>query len=121
MSRSSHFMAGMAAHEAGQNAEALRLIESCAATGDPVACYLLALWYRTGEGVIADHDRSERWMRALVRLAESGHAEAQWQLGQCLRFGDLFPLDIGRANHWLEFAAENGWAEAQDHLAWYLE
>lgn len=60
-------------------------------------------------------------MTALVRLAEADNAEAQWELGQSMRFGDVFPLDIPEANYWLQRSAENGWGEAQHHLAWYLE
>ena len=42
-------------------------------------------------------------------------------MGQNYRFANLLPLNIGRANYWLERAAEGGHAEAQHHLAWYYE
>lgn len=121
MSRSEEFLSAMAAYDEGRNADALQLVERCALRGDPVACYLAALWHRNGEGTAVNEVQSERWMRELEKLAESDNAEAQWELCQYLRFGDVFPLDIKRANHWLERAAENGWGEAQHHLAWYLE
>lgn len=120
-SRSLQFMAAMAAYDANREAEALRLMEVCAAEGDPVACYLAALWHRNGEGTIADDVKSSYWQQQLVRLAESGNSEAQWELGQYLRFGDVFPADVQEANRWLEQAAQSGCGTAQHHLAWYLE
>lgn len=121
MSRSSEFMAAMSAYDEDRNEDALRLMENCAELGDPVACYLTALWYRNGEGIPTDLQRSGEWLRRLEKLADHGNVEAQWEVGQHYRFGDLLPLNIGRANRWLEAAAENGWGEAQHHLAWYLE
>lgn len=111
----------MAAYEADHEADALRLMEACAARGDPVACYLAALWYRNGEGTPADEAQSIHWQQQLVRLAETGGAEAQWELGQRLRFGDVFSMDVPMANQWLEESAEGGFGPAQHHLAWYLE
>jgi TPR repeat protein len=121
MSRSIQFMAAMAAYDADQEAKALELMENCASQGDPVACYLTALWYRNGDGAPASADQSKRWMQELARIAESDDAEAQWELSCKYRWGNLVPTDHALANHWLERAAENGWSEAQHHLAWYLE
>ena len=42
-------------------------------------------------------------------------------MGQNYRFANLLPLNIERANYWLERAAEGGYGEAQHHLAWYFE
>jgi TPR repeat protein len=114
-------MAAMAAYDADQEAKALELMENCASQGDPVACYLTALWYRNGDGAPASADQSKRWMQELARIAESDDAEAQWELSCKYRWGNLVPTDHALANHWLERAAENGWSEAQHHLAWYLE
>jgi TPR repeat protein len=121
MERSVEFIAALQASDDGHHAEAARLMEQCALKGDPVACYFMALWYRDGEGVRASAAQSKHWMQEMERLAEADNAEAQWELGQSLRFGNLSPSDIGRANYWLERAATNGWGEAQHHLAWYLE
>jgi len=121
MSRSAQFSAAMRASESGRPAEAVQLMAQCAKDGDPVACYLLAFWFQDGEVVPVDKEQSERWMREMERLAESGNPEAQWELGQSIRFGNLFQQDIARANHWLERAAENGWGDAQHHLAWFLQ
>jgi uncharacterized protein len=111
----------MRANDEGRYADAARLMEQCARKGDPVACYFMALWSRDGEGVAASSAQSERWKQEMERIAGSGDAEAQWELGQSLRFGNVFAFDIQRANYWLERAAESGWAEAQHHLAWYLQ
>lgn len=121
MVRSAEFMAALQANDEGRLADGAKLMERCAAKGDPVACYFMALWYRDGEGVAVSMASSERWMKEMHRIAEAGDAEAQWELGQSLRFGNVFPCDIRRANYWLERAAENGWGEAEHHLAWYLE
>lgn len=121
MARSDMFMAAMAAYDADREAEALRLMEVCASQGDPVACYLTAFWYRNGEGAPPSMKKCEHWLKELVRLAEANNAEAQWELGSKYRWGNLFPVDMQSANHWLERAAESGWGEAQHHLAWYLE
>lgn len=121
MKRSADFISAMQASDEGRHADAARLMERCAKRGDPVACYFMALWCRDGEGVRASDVQKQHWMDELERLAESGHSQAQWELGQSLRFGNVFSHDIRRANCWLERAAESGWAEAQHQLAWYLE
>jgi TPR repeat protein len=119
--RSKQFDAAMAAYDKGHEAEALALMERCALESDPVACYLTALWYQNGEGAPASDALSKRWLHELVRLAKSGNAEAQWEISCRYRWGSLLPCDNAAANMWLERAAQNGWGEAQHHLAWYLQ
>lgn len=121
MGRSKQFLAAMDAYNADRPELALGLMEECARQGDPVACYMTALWYRKGEGTRPDVDRSAVWSARLEELAQLGDLEAQWEVGQHYRFGDLLPLNITRANHWLERAAEGGYGEAQHHLAWYFQ
>jgi TPR repeat protein len=121
MSRSAQFMAAMNAYDEYRNEEALRLMENCAERGDPVACYLAALWYRNGEGAKVDLKRSNELMGRLELLAQGGDNEAQWELSCKFRWGNLISIDIAQANHWLETAAEGGHGDAQHHLAWYLE
>ena len=99
----------------------MRLMQACARAGDPVACFMVALWYRKGEGAPASLAQSARWLERREELAEQGDAEAQYELGMDHRFGNLVPLNIARANYWLERAADAGWGEAQHHLAWYFE
>lgn len=120
MSRSPEFSAAMKAYDEDRNAEALRLMESCAERGDPVACYLAALWYRNGEGTAVSLKRSNELMHRLETLAEAGDIEAQWELSGKFRWGNLMPINIAEANRWLETAAEHGHGDAQHHLAWYL-
>jgi uncharacterized protein len=120
-SRSARFNEAMAAYNRGDAELAVRLMEECARTNDPVACYLLALWYRTGDDIPADLSKSDAWLSRLEELAEQGNVEAQWELAGMYRFADLLPLEIERANCWLERAADGGFAEAQHHLAWYFE
>jgi TPR repeat protein len=121
MKRSAKFREAMDAYNNNQPELALRLMEECAKLGDPVACYLTALWYKSGDGIPVNLKRSAQWLARLEELAEQGNLEAQWEVGQHYRFGDLLPLNIERANYWLERAAERGYGEAQHHLAWYLE
>lgn len=119
--RSAEFLAAMAAYDRNDGELALRLMEDCARNGDPVACYMAALWRRNRQDSSADKKRSEEWMARLEQLAEQGNGEAQWEFGQLYRFGDLIQSDIDKANFWLERAAENGFADAQHHLAWFFE
>ena len=121
MGRTAQFFEAMDAHNNGQQELALRLMEECAKLGDPVACYLTALWYHEGVGAPVDLKRSTHWLTRLEKLAEQDDHEAQWEVGQHYRFGDLLPLNIERANYWLERAADGGHGDAQHHLAWYLE
>ncbi len=111
----------MNAYDNDRNEEALSLIEACAEGGDPVACFRAAIFYRDGIGTTIDLKRSASWLLRLKALAEKGNHEAQWELSQSYRFGDMFPQDIAQANYWLELAAEGGFGEAQHHLAWYYE
>ena len=111
----------MDAYDDDQPELALRLMEECAKQDDPVACFTTALWYRHGEGVPMNLERSAQWLARLEELAEQGNLEAQWDVGQNYRFANLLPLNIERANYWLERAAEGGYGEAQHHLAWYFE
>lgn len=111
----------MQAYDIGKPEDALRLMEECAESGEPAACFMTALWYHDGEGVPQDLERSARWLARHEELAEQGSLEAQWDVGQNYRFANLLPLDIERANYWLERAAAGGCGEAQHHLAWYYE
>lgn len=121
MLRSPEFMAAMDAYDSGNSSLALHLMQKCAESGDPVACYTMALWYGSGEGTKPSTEQQDYWLRRLEALADDGNVEAQWDLSTRLRWGDLVPLDVERANYWLERAAEAGCGSAQHHLAWYYE
>ena len=121
-SRSPRFHEAMEAYNRGDAEQAVRMMEECAWNNDPVACCLLASWYRTGDDCVpANISKSDEWLSRLEELAEQDNVEAQWELSMMYRFAALLPLDIGRANYWLERAAEGGYGEAQHHLAWYFE
>lgn len=121
MSRTPQFYEAMRAYDNGDTRTALHLMEECASNGDPVACFTVALWYSGEDGVPTDKARSNQWLAELERLAEDGSVEAQWELGQHYRFGNVLAQSTERANSWLERAAEGGYGEAQHHLAWYFE
>lgn len=121
MKRSLQFLEAMAAYDSDDESLALHLMEQCAEAGDPVACYTVALWYKNGEGATADSRRCAYWMQRLEQLAEDDNLVAQYELSCKLRWGVLLPLNIERANYWLERAADGGYGEAQHHLAWYYE
>ncbi|WP_108513762.1 tetratricopeptide repeat protein [Bradyrhizobium algeriense] len=121
-SRSRLFLEAMEANNRDDNVTALRLMKAAAEQGDPVACFVAAFWHSgREEGFPANRERCKFWLGKLEDLAEADNGEAQWELGQHLRFGNLFSRSTELANYWLERAAKNGYGEAQHHLAWYLE
>ncbi|WP_315784630.1 MULTISPECIES: tetratricopeptide repeat protein [unclassified Bradyrhizobium] len=119
--RSAKFLAAIDAYNNDRLEVATQLIRECADSGDPVACLTLARWSRDGEAIPHIDGEVARWSSELRKLADAGDAEAQWELGQSYRFGDLMPMDVEEANRWLWRAATSGNADAQHHLAWYLE
>lgn len=121
MNRSMKFLEAMAAYNSDDESQALRLMEECAEVGESAACFTMALWCAGKEGMPLDQARSSHWLARFEELAENGNLEAQWDLGQNLRYGNVVPRDIERANEWLERAAEGGYGEAQHQLAWYYE
>lgn len=52
--------------------------------------------------------------RALLKRAETGDAQAQFELGQAYDFGQGAPLDEAQALRWYLAAAEKGLVEAQN-------
>jgi TPR repeat protein len=121
VARSSRFHEAIDLYNKGEANAALEMIEACAQEDDPVACYMAALWWRDRNCGDTSLERSAYWLDRLSQLANQGNPEAQWEIGQQYRFGDLVPVDFAAANRWLERAAEGGNGEAQHHLAWYLE
>lgn len=121
MSKSKKYMEAMRAYDDEQLPLALRLMERAAQEGDVAACFTTALWYRDGEGASANLEMSAKYLARYEELAEQGDGDAQWDVGQNYRFGNLLPLNIAKANYWLERAANSGNGEAAHHLAWYYE
>ena len=54
-----------------------------------------------------------RAFHLLLRAAEGGHAEAQYEVSYCLSFGVGVRCDQVQADRWMALAAEQGFAEAQ--------
>jgi uncharacterized protein len=121
MNRSPKFAQALAAYNADDTSLALRLMEECAESDEAAACFLMALWCAGKEGMPVDEERSSHWLGVFKELAEQGDLEAQWDLAQNYRFGNLLRQDSRLANEWLERAANGGHGEAQHHLAWYYE
>jgi TPR repeat protein len=101
--------------------KAFPLIKKIAEENDPNAQFILALMYKDGRGIHADEKAYKYWLSRFVDCAEAGNPKAQWELSCHYRWADHFPLDIGKANYWLEQAANNGNADAQYHLALYFQ
>jgi TPR repeat protein len=109
------------AYDCGDVSKAIAKMEACAESGEPKACFTLALWYNHGEGVRRNEALCQYWLAMLEQLAEDGNLEAQWDLGQYHRFGDVIEYDLDQANAWLRRAADGGHPEAQHHLGWFDE
>ena len=89
-----------------------------AQNGNPEAQYKLAHlyiggFYSTNEGLMKDLQEAEKW---LLRAAEHGHADAQYDLGIIYAQGPL--KDPEKAIKWLTVAAEKGRPEAQYNLGY---
>ena len=57
-----------------------------------------------------------RAFHLLLRAAEGGHAEAQYEFSYCLSFGVGVRCDQVEAHRWMALAAEQGFAEAQSRM-----
>ena len=104
------FADGLAAYDAGDYAETVRIWRPLAERGDPVAQVALAGLHRSGEGVPRDLGAAARLYRA---AAEQGNADAQLNLAQLYLAGTGVPRDRVEAYKWLALAAAQGrgWAE----------
>lgn len=73
------------------------------------ACLFLnaPLWAQSGLSVAS---------RDLLKRAEAGDAQAQFELGQAYDFGQGAPLDEAQALRWYRAAAEAGLVEAQNSV-----
>jgi uncharacterized protein len=105
---------GVASHEKGVNATALRLLRPLAEQGDASAQYNLGLMFDKGQGVPQDYATALSWYR---KAAEQGHAAAQNNLGLIFANGGPgVPQDFATAVSWYRKAAEQGHAAAQYNL-----
>src|SRR5260221_9486572 len=82
--------------------------------GNPVARYLLAEMYESGDGV--PHDQAEA-ARQFPIAALAGYAPAQTHLGDHYEKGNGVARDQDLANRWYRFAADAGEDTATGRLA----
>ena len=82
-------------------------------TNSPDAIVDLGVCIVNRKDVGFDHAEAVKWIR---KIAEQGHAEAQYSLGDCCYFGHGVDHDYAEAVKWYRKAAEQGFAEAQYRL-----
>lgn len=58
---------------------------------------------------------------SLLKAAQQGNVEAQYQLGMRYQYGDDVTLDLNKANQWLAKAARSGDARSQHALAMFYQ
>lgn len=109
---------GIAAFEAKQFANAMRLLHPHAELGDPEAQYRVAIMCQNGLGVLRNELLAFKWMRA---AAEQGFGLAQHGLGFMYLEGDCVERSDKDAFRWFSAAADQGLAGAQLSLAMMYE
>ena len=102
---------GVAAHQSGNYAKALRLWRPLADEGDAKAQNSLGFMYYNSEGVRQDYAEAVRWYRM---SAAQGFAEAQAFLGSMYAHGRGVPQDFILAYVWLNLAATSGYERARE-------
>jgi TPR repeat protein len=106
------FEDGVAAHERGDYATALRLWRPLAEQGTADAQYKLGVMYAKGRGFPQDYAEAAKWFRL---AAEQGDADAQFNLGTMYNKGRGVPQDYVQAHMWFNLAASRYPAsEAED-------
>ncbi len=108
------FEDGVAAHDNGDYATALRLWRPLAEQGYANAETNLGIMYYEGRGVPQDYAAAMSWYR---KAAEQGYANAQTNLGAMYNMGRGVPQDFAAAVMWYRKAADQGEAVAQYNLA----
>ncbi|ODR97505.1 hypothetical protein AUC70_00300 [Methyloceanibacter stevinii] len=91
-----------------------RAIREAAASGNPIAQYVIGTRYIDGTGVAANPKTGSEWME---RAARSGLAPAQYRLGTMYERGIGVTADIDTARSWYLAAAERGNVKAMHNLA----
>lgn len=101
----------------GKSAEAAKLFQSLAETGNAAAQYQLGLLFYTGKGVKESEKLAVDW---LVKSARQGNVDAMYQLGNAFTFGNDTPRLVADADmeaaQWYYKAAKAGNADAQYSL-----
>jgi len=96
------FEDGIAAHNRGDYATALRLWRPLADQGHASAQFLLGGMYALGQGVPQDYAETVRWYR---KAADQGDARAQSFLGVMYANGHGVRQDYVQAHKWCNLAA----------------
>lgn len=105
----------LAAYQAKNYREAMRLYKPLAEQGDAEAQYYIGHMCEKGEGVRKDEREVAKWYR---RSAEGGYAPAQYRLAVGYAFGLAgLPKDQDEATKWLRRSAEGGHKKAQKILS----
>jgi TPR repeat protein len=104
------FEDGLAAHDRGDYATALRLWRPLAEQGTADAQHMLGIMYANGQSVPQDYAEAVKWYRL---AAEQGSANAQYMLGIMYANGRGVPQDYAEAMKWCRLAVEQGYARAQ--------
>ncbi len=104
---------GVAAHDRGDYANALRFIRPLADQGGAAAQFKLGSMYAEGEGVPRDDVEAMKWIRLAAR---QGNSEAQNALGiRYAESGGVVPQDYFRAYMWFDLSAMQGNQDAADN------
>ena len=109
---------GVAAFEAKQFTQAMKLLSPLAQTGLADAQYRLAIMHQNGLGVVRNELLAYKWMKS---AAQQDYGPALHGLGFMYMDGDCIAQDDARALQWFEAAAEQGLEGAMVALAQMLE
>lgn len=104
----------LAAYQANNYKEAMRLYKPLAEQGDPEAQYYVGRMYEKGQGVKKDYDEMVKWYR---KSADAGYAPSQYRVAVGYAYGIAgLPKDESEALKWLRRSAEGGHKKAQKIL-----
>ncbi len=104
---------GVAAFEAKQFTQAMKLLSPLAETGSAEAQYRLAIMHQNGLGVVRNELLAYKWMKS---AAQQDYGPALHGLGFMYMDGDCAVRDDARALKWFEAAAAQG-LEGRDGCA----
>ena len=100
--------------EEKNHVEAVKWYRQAAENGHAGAQYVLGGCYEHGEGVEKNMAEAVKWFH---QAAEQGDADAQYDLGRCYYFSyGHCGRDLGKAEHWLAKAVENGYKRSEGLL-----
>ena len=94
---------GIAEHNKGNHAHALKLLKPIAEKGDVIAQGLLGQMYLRGQGVTKDYQQAFKWNQL---AAKQGNVNAQANLGLMYGHGKGVKQDYHQAVKWYRLAAE---------------